>query len=141
MYENILVPIDLDDRESWVKALPVASQLCGTFGATLHALSVVPAFRFGLVAQFFPPDHKARMLATAKEGLEKLLAETMDANVTWQAHVAEGNIHQTIVEQARSLSCDLIVLSSNKDEVSHYILGTTGSRVVNESHVSVLVVR
>ena len=54
MYRNVLIAIDLNDKSSWVKALPTAVNMCKSFGANLHLLTVVPEFGMSVVGQFFP---------------------------------------------------------------------------------------
>ncbi|MDP7343970.1 MAG: hypothetical protein QF767_11565, partial [Alphaproteobacteria bacterium] len=38
MYETVLMPLDLNERSSWEKALPAAGELCRASGGTLHLI-------------------------------------------------------------------------------------------------------
>jgi len=42
MYQKILLCVDLHDEASWRKSLPAAVEICQSFGAELHILTVVP---------------------------------------------------------------------------------------------------
>jgi nucleotide-binding universal stress UspA family protein len=55
MYKSILVPIDITQPTSWEQGLPVAIQLCQTFGAKLHLLTVIERIR-PEVAAALPDD-------------------------------------------------------------------------------------
>ena len=58
--------------------------------------------------------------------------------------VRQGGIYQEILEEAASMDCDLIVMSSHrpkKHAVRTYFLGSNAGHVVRYAKCSVLVVR
>jgi nucleotide-binding universal stress UspA family protein len=141
MYKNVLLPIDLDQESSWVRALPVAAEYCQIFGARLHLLTVVPEFGTGLIGSFFPPDFEEKAVAEARDRIEALARDKVSPNIRAACHVAQGTVYEEILATARELKADLIVMASHRPELKDYLLGPNAARVVRHSDVSVLVVR
>lgn len=142
MYGNILVPVDLNEESSWKKALPTAVEYCKLFGARLHVMTVVPDLRKTLSAQlFFPPDFMDKALAESKKQLAELVARLVPKDLKVKQSVAVGTIYREIVEAAKRLDVDLIVLASHRPEVEDYLIGPNAARVLRHFNRSVLVVR
>jgi nucleotide-binding universal stress UspA family protein len=141
MYANILCPLDLSDEHSWEKALPTAVELALAFGATLHVMTVVPAFGLPMVGQFFPEGFEARMRAEAGKHLEEFCAAHLPPDLAARRIVAEGKIYQEILRAAGTIEADLIVMGSHRPELSDYLLGPNAARVVRHAPCSVMVVR
>lgn len=141
MYKRILLPIDLDQESSWLKALPVASEYCQIFGARLYLMTVVPEFGAGMIGSFFPPDFEEKAVAEARGRIEALAREKVSANIKVSCHVARGTVYEEILAGARDLKADLIVMASHRPELRDYLLGPNAARVVRHSDISVLVVR
>ena len=51
MYETVLLPLDLNERSSWEKALPAACDMCRVSGGVLHVLTVLPGYGMTVVGQ------------------------------------------------------------------------------------------
>ena len=141
MYEHILLPVDLGNESSWVKALPTAIEYCVAFGAMLHVMTVMPDFGSPMVAQFFPTDHEDKMMETANQVLHKFVADRVPDSIKVQHIVADGTIYKTIIETADQIGADLIIMASHRPELQDYLLGPNAARVVRHSTKSVLVVR
>jgi nucleotide-binding universal stress UspA family protein len=141
MYKDVLLAIDLDDPSSWAKALPVAVGLCQAFGARLHAFTAVPDMGMSVVAQYFPENYEAKALEAAGKQLAMLLDDKVPDDVELRHTVGLGTVYQEILEAAREIDADLIVLSSHRPELKDYLLGPNAARVVRHSNRSVLVVR
>jgi nucleotide-binding universal stress UspA family protein len=141
MYKRILLPIDLDQESSWLKALPVATEYCQIFGARLFLLTVVPEFGSGLIGSFFPPDFEEKAVAEARDRIEALARDKLSPNIKVSCHVAQGPVYEEILSSARELKADLIVMASHRPELKDYLLGPNAARVVRHAAISVLVVR
>lgn len=141
MYDNILLPVDLGNESSWVKALPTAIDYCNAFEATLHVMTVMPDFGSPMIAQFFPDDHENQMMENAKEVLHKFSADQVPDNIPVKHIVTDGTIYQMIIETAEKINADLIIMGSHRPELQDYLLGPNAARVVRHSARSVLVVR
>ncbi len=141
MYENILLTVDLNEESSWQKALPTAVECCRAFGARLHLMTVLPDFGMSVVAQYFPGDYAERAKLEAKQGLERLAAEQAPDGIEVEYRIGYGTIYEEILEAAKEIGCDLIVMASHRPELKDYLLGPNAARVVRHANCSVLVVR
>lgn len=141
MYKRILLPLDLDQKSSWEKALPVAVEYCQIFGARLHLATVLPEFGTGVVGSYFPPEFEARVRSEAEEKLEALAREHVPGDLETTCHVAHGTIYEEILRLAADIGADLIVMASHRPELKDFLIGPNAARVVRHADISVLVVR
>lgn len=142
MYKKILLPIDLNHEQSWVKALPTALQLCRDYGASLHIITVIPDFGLPLVGGFFPREYTEKAEAAVTQRLKEFVLENIPEEVQVQRIVTDGKAYEAILRVAKQLKVDLIVMASHKRKrAEDYILGTNAMRVVQQSKRSVMVVR
>ncbi|MEB3735906.1 universal stress protein [Halopseudomonas pachastrellae] len=75
MYNKILLPIDLNHKQSWDKALPTALNFCQTYNASLHIITVLPDFGLPLVGGFFPREYARRQKKAISGDLKDFVAE------------------------------------------------------------------
>jgi nucleotide-binding universal stress UspA family protein len=141
MYHDILLTVDLNDEASWTKALPAAVEQAKAFGGTLHVASVVPDFGMPVVGGFFPDDFEDKALADVEEKLKAFCSENVPEGVKVEQVVRYGKIYKEILEIAKNISADLIIIGSTKPEFTDYLLGPNAARVVRHANCSVLVVR
>lgn len=141
MYKSILLPVDLGDKSSWAKALPVAVALGKQHGAKIHLLTVIPDYGMSIVGSYFPKDFEEKARSSSQAELNKLVAENIPGDIPAEAHVGRGTIYKEIMTAADNQGCDLIVLASHRPEMSDYLLGPNSSRVVRHANQSVFVVR
>ncbi len=141
MYKDVLLPIDLNHESSWRKALPVAVAVCQQSKASLHVLTVIPDFGLSMISQYFPENYQQEMKKQALDNLHALTRKYVGADVTVQHIVGEGTIYQVILETARDIHADLIVLASHRPELEDYLIGPNASRVVRHATCSVYVIR
>lgn len=141
MYKRILLPVDLDQESSWRLALPVALEYCQIFGAALELLTVLPDLGSGLLGSYFPPDFEEKAASEARQRLEALASKEISSNVQARCHVGSGTVYEEILQVARDLKADLIVMASHRPELKDYLLGPNAARVVRHAPMSVLVVR
>jgi nucleotide-binding universal stress UspA family protein len=141
MYQDILLTVDLNDEASWSKALPVAVEQVKASGATLHVVSVVPDFGMSVVGGFFPDDFEGKALADVEKKLKAFCSENVPEGVKVGQAVRYGKIYDEILEFAKIISADLIVIGSHRPELMDYLLGPNAARVVRHAKCSVMVVR
>ena len=141
MFKEILLPIDLGDESSSMKALSTALGIAKTAGSRLHVLAVVPGFSMSIISQYFPKDFEAKSLADAADRLRHFIDENVPSDITSQAAVASGTVYQEILRVAKESNCELIVLASHRPELKDYLLGPNAARVVRHARCSVMVVR
>lgn len=142
MYNKILLPIDLNHKQSWDKALPTALSFCQTYNASLHIVTVLPDFGLPLVGGFFPREYADKAKKTISANLKAFVAEHVPKGVKVQRIVADGKAYEAILRVAKKVDVDLIVMASHKRKrLEDYLLGTNALRVVQQSRRSVMIVR
>lgn len=141
MFENVLLPIDLNHPASWEKALPMGLKLAGSEG-TLHLLGIVHDLGAAAIASYLPAGFEEKALQKMKTSLEEFIAENVpkDANVI--PHVGHGHVPEHILSAAKDVDADVIVMASHPpDELMTFLVGSHADRVVRHADRPVLVVR
>jgi universal stress protein F len=134
MYETILVPVDLSHPEQGSKALEIARQMGGG-QARIVALYVegdIPNF----IANKVPVGVREEHIATARVELSSRADE-----VGAEAEVRSGHPSTVILEYAKEIGADLIIIASHRPGLQDYLLGSTAARVVRHAECTVLVER
>jgi nucleotide-binding universal stress UspA family protein len=138
---NILVPTDFSEPSK--KALSYALCLAKQNGAKITLLHVLEpilvypdaVYPVMMDANFGPSDAKNAFLKLRKE-------EHVDAHLLQATVIRQGTAHQEIVQAARDLETDLIIIATNGHTgLAHVLLGSTTERVVRHAPCPVLVVR
>lgn len=141
MFDNVLLPIDLNHPKSWEKALPMALKVIGDTG-TLHILGIVHDLGSASIASFLPPDFEQNALKKMKDDLDAFIAETVPEGTRAEAHVGHGHVPEHILSAADDVGCDLIVMASHPpDEFMTFLVGSNADKVVRHAKHPVLVVR
>lgn len=139
--KHILVPIDFSDCSK--KAVQYALPLAKEHEAALTLLYVVPpAYGTG---EYGGIDH-AQLEAIMKEGGEKelvnLAVDEVRGEVPADTLVRVGSPAREIIDTARSLPADLIVISTHgRTGLKHVFLGSVAEHVVQRAPCPVFVVR
>ena len=141
MFNNVLLPIDLDQESSWEKALPTALEFCRASGGNLHVLTVVPDFGMSIVGQYFPKGFEKEMADKILEKLHEFVNANVPADIAVQHIVGEGAVYEVVLSIADKIKADVIVLASHRPELKDYLLGPNAARVVRHADCSVMVVR
>ncbi|WP_192034975.1 universal stress protein [Halomonas sp. YLGW01] len=142
MYKKILLPVDLNEEASWERALPTALALCQTFGASLHLVTVLPDYRMPLVGSYFPADFSEKAHQAISDAQHAFVKQHVPSDVTVQCAIADGSPWEAIIETAKKLDIDLVVMAShNKRKFADYVLGPNAEHVVHHSKISVMIVR
>ena len=141
MYEHILLAVDLDHESSWSRALPVAIAEARAFDAALHVMTVVPDFGMSIVGQFFKPGYETAVMDAYNENLHAFVARHVPPEIRVQHIVGRGTIYEVILDVAKKVRADLIVMHAGRAELKDYLLGPNAARVVRHADCSVMVVR
>ena len=139
--KHILVPIDFSDCSK--KALQYALPFAKEHQAALTLLYVVPP-AYG-AAEYGAIDY-AQLEASMREGgekeLAKLVVDEVRGEVAADTLVRVGSPAREILETARSLPADLIVISTHgRTGLKHVFLGSVAEHVVQRAPCPVFVVR
>ncbi|HSH45452.1 MAG TPA: universal stress protein, partial [Longimicrobiales bacterium] len=131
---NILVASDLSPSESAV--LRSASALAALTEAELH---VIHALEEGTLEG---PAMEQRIRSAEDDlraNLRRALPATMDVS---SSRVWPGSAHKAILERAREVDADLIVIGPHRRRDSrHEALGTTADRLVRTTSIPSMIVR
>lgn len=134
--QSVLVPIDFSD--SSLAALKEALSLVES-PSHVHAIHVLADL--ASEADFI---REAMSLEARRSGAEKLMAEKLAAAGAEGVEpiIREGSAGEVIVEVARELGCDLIVMPSHgRKGLSRLLLGSVAERVLRLASCPVLVIR
>jgi nucleotide-binding universal stress UspA family protein len=144
MFKRILVPTD--GSEITQKAVDTTIALAKSVGAQVYTISVKEPFPYSAISEMQPTppqeffDAQERIASTRVQTVREACAA---AGVPCEAHTIEA-LHpwEAIIEHARSMECDLVVMASHgRRGVTALLLGSETQKVLTHSKVPVLVVR
>lgn len=142
MYHKIVLPVDLNEESSWTKALPTALELCRSFGASLHVVTVLPDYRMPLVGSYFPKDFAKKAHQAVSDAQHEFIQKHVPEDVQVQSVIVDGSPWEAIIKAAKKIEADLIVMAShNKHKFADYVLGPNAEHVVHHTKISVMIVR
>ena len=146
MFKKILVPIDLQNPSfadhALVAALAEANAQADK--SVLCIMSVLPGFNMPLVESFFPKDAMKKVLDDAKQMLEDYVKDKIPADIPYTTTVLIGTAHEKVLDQAKDINADLIVIPSHTPKghrSKQFLLGSCAHKVVENAHCTVMVVR
>jgi len=140
MFKHVLVPVDLADTELAKPSIETAVSLARVSGGSMRLLNVLPMTPV-MLAEYVPPDFDVQQRQSAEEALAIIAKECgLDGgHVSWT--VRQGGIYHEVLEEAKAIGADLIVMSSHRPAMRTYFLGSNAGHVVRYAKCSVLVVR
>jgi nucleotide-binding universal stress UspA family protein len=144
MFKHILVPTDGSDITA--KAISTALALAKSVGAQLHTISAKEPFPYSAISEMQPTPPQEFFDAQERIASQRVAAVVTlcnEAGVTCHAHTVEA-LHpwEAIIDHARRMECDLIVMASHgRRGVSALLLGSETQKVLTHTKVPVLVVR
>lgn len=141
MFSCILLPVDLQHKFSWDRALPIARELLAD-GGQLHLLGIVHDVGNAWVASYLPKGYEQRAMTDMKAQLQELAAAELSDLPNVHTRVGYGHVAETIVNVSNEIGADLIVMSSRSpDDLRTFRVSSQGDRVVRHASVSVMLVR
>ncbi len=145
MYKHILIATD--GSELAQKAAEQGLALAAALGTKVTAVTVTEPWEAVVVAEaavVFSPDHyDESVTASAANILRGVLEAAEQHGVACEIlHVKDQFPAEGIVDTAKHLGCDLIVMGSHgRRGVMRFLLGSQANRVVTHSTVPVLIYR
>lgn len=149
MYQSILVPVDGSRHAE--KALKVAAQLANGTSAVLHLMTVAefPPDNIGLftggVAEPYAEEEREKLAKGMKEEAHKAIdqarkeVDLLDIEV--REVVRQGRPAELIVDQAKELGADVIVMGSRGvSDVRGMVFGSVSHRVSHTADCTVITV-
>ncbi len=133
MYEHILIPTD--GSENVAQAIDNGIAIADEFGATVHALSVVP---YVVTRDRLRHDPEAE----AERAVEAIEQRCNEAGVDVSTEVRTGNPPEEVLAYSEDHDIDVIIMGTHgRSGLEHAIIGSVAERVVRRSTVPVLTVR
>src|SRR5215510_14879147 len=143
MFKQILIPIDLTDLELAKPAIDNATAMARQSGGTLRLINVLPLTPV-MLAEYVPPNFETQQRKSAEDALAIVCKESGLDPSKVSATVRQGGIYQEILEEAKAVKADLIIMSSHRKHrpgIRTYFLGSHTGHVMRYAQCSVLVVR
>ncbi len=136
---SILAALDLAERPEQDEVLRTAAGLALHLSAKLHVLHAV---EYGSEEPPLPA-HLRREVETAERALGEHVQQALPPGLEPASRmVVVGPVHRAIVDRAKQLAADLIVLSTHRGGgVRAHFIGTTADRVIRTSGVLCWIVR
>jgi nucleotide-binding universal stress UspA family protein len=134
LFRHVLVPHDFSPQAT--VALKTAAQLAKAHGGKLTVLHVLVPF-------YLPADVPFGMPAVGEQRqvLQRLVTKVLGAGgppVTVRVDI--GDASQRIIDAARRADC-IVMATSGRTGVAHFLIGSVAERVVRHATVPVLTLR
>jgi universal stress protein F len=139
---KILLPVDLQDRDTAIAGLIRAMQYLGGQEVHMHFMSILPGKSMPLLSAYTSKEEVESALSVLKDELELLVKQALPQLTDYVVRTAEGVVHKEVLKYARELQPHLIMLPSHShSKVENILIGSVTSKVVEQASCSVLVVR
>lgn len=144
MFTHILVPVD--GSGTALLAMDKAVSLAKAFGSRITAVNVIDYYPFvgvGADFAFGQTEYMTAATATANQALAAACGAASAAGQACEQKVVEGHVvHEGILETAKALGADLIIMGSHgRHGIEKLLLGSVTQRVLSHTTLPVLVVR
>ena len=140
MFKRILVPVDLAEPDFAKPAIDTAVELARASGGIVRVVNVLPMTPV-MLAEYVPADFDEQQRQSAEEAMATIASESGLEAARFSTVVRQGGIYHEVLEEAKLLPADLIVMSSHRSAMKTYFLGSHAGHVVRYAKCSVLVVR
>lgn len=136
MYKTILVPIDMAHVEKAPSMINIAKSQINEDGQIilLNVIEPIPSW----VTASLPEDIMSR---SRQNALEELHSIAKNAGIEATVEIKTGQPYKSILETAREINAELIIVASHQPEIQDYLLGSTAVKVVRHAKCSVMVTR
>ena len=141
MFKNIIIPVDLSDKESIKVVLPAALNFVNAFGSKLHLVHIMPNFGMRMVEEYLPRYWMRDQKDKYNKLFDGLVKNFIPEDVEVLFHIGRGAIYDEIINYSEKVEADLIILSAVRPQLKDYMLGPNASKIVRHSSISVLVIR
>lgn len=147
MFQNILVPVDLETPEFSDSSLQLALREAAAVGdqpqtTRIHLLSVLPGYNNSMVASYFKASQHQATVHNAEDRLDEFASRNIPEGVLHEQHILEGQAAPEILEFIRRYKIDLTILRAHRhSRLDVLVMGSTAERVVKNSPTSVWVMR
>ena len=147
---NYLAPIDLEDEALSEGIIEKTVQMAtGVKGAKIYLMTVIPGIVPGInplyavrgemhgSAEYPLQEWKDQAAKHLQEIANKTIPKEMQAGIV----VENGTVYREIVEAAKDLNIDHIVMGAHSPSLADFLLGPNSARVARHAGCSVTVIR
>lgn len=144
MFRQILLPIDGSPIAS--QAIDKALAIAGAFKSAVALIYVIDPYAFtglGTDLSYGQAEYLAAATAEADASIGAAVKIFEAQGIPVTGSVVEGHaIYQAILDTAKSLNADLVVMGSHgRRGLEKLVLGSVTAKVLSHAHLPVLVVR
>ena len=140
MFKTILVPVDLAEVAASRPALKQARTLATMTDARVslvYVSSILPISYLEYVPRGAAHEEHKRY----EEQIRQMADEMGLPPDRVTTSVRAGSVYQEVLDEAKSVQADLIVIGSHRPTMATYLLGSNAAAIVRHAPCSVLVVR
>lgn len=147
---NYLAPIDLEDENLSAGVIETTVQMAtGVDGAKIYLMTVIPGITPGIdqryavrgemhgSAEYPLQEWKDDAAKELQKIADKKVPKAMQGGVV----VENGTVYREVVEAAKDLDIDHIVMGAHRPSLADFLLGPNSARVARHAGCSVTVVR
>ena len=140
MFKKLLVPVDVADVDAAKPALDRAVAMANASDGTLRLIyvrSILPV----TYMEFVPPSFDDEQQRDSERKLAEIAAGIALPRDRVSAVVRLGSVYNEVLDEAKKIGADLIIVGSHRPTMATYLLGSNASTIVRHAESSVLVVR
>ena len=141
--KKILLPTDFSEGSEAVVSYVLS--LAGKYDAHIDILHII--HEFGDMTDFYVPHisydvMEKEMEDAARNNMENFCRENIEGKAKFEIHTRKGTPFLEIIQAARDLNSDLIVMGTHgRTGIDHILFGSTAEKVVRKSPIPVMTVR
>ena len=147
---NYLAAIDLADQESWDNVISKTVGMArGNADAKIYLMTVISGITAGIDQRYairgemqgsteYPMQ---QWKDDAAEKLKEIANKHIPAELQAGVVVENGTVYREIVEAAKDLNIDQVVMGAHRPSLADFLLGPNSARVARHAECSVTVVR
>ena len=135
VYQNILIPVLVDEENHNQASFDVAKKLAGKDAkfTILHVMEPIPGFALAEI----PED----VLSKSRNRIDASVSEMAQDFAESEAKIISGHAGRAIVDYASTNEIDCIIVVSHRPGIGDFFLGSTAARIVRHANCSVHVIR
>lgn len=141
MFKNLVIPIDLLDKNSIKTVISPVLNFVNAFGAKPHFIHIIPDFGAKLMEDYLPKNWVKDQKIKYVEQMRGLVGQHLPKEIEADYFVGRGSIYDEVIQYSKDASADLIIVSAVRPQLVDYLLGSNASKIVRHASVSVLVIR
>lgn len=141
MFKNIIIPVDLADKQSIKIILSKALDIADKFKAKLHFIYIISDFGIKMVEDYLPKNWAKIQKEKYQVQLQELISQYVPHDIEGKFYVGRGAIYDEVIQYTNDARGDLIMISAVRPQFRGYMLGPNASKIVRHASVSVLVIR